>query len=154
MANTSKYDGIDLKQVADLAAAGLTERQLALELEVHQSTITQWKKSHPEFRDLLQTWKYEADKKVERSLYERATGYEHTEEKIFCSKDGEITRVETIKHIPPDVKACIFWLKNRQADKWRDKLDHEHSGKLDLANSILAARKRVGTDTEEEDIYA
>ena len=24
---------------------------------------------------------------------------------------------------PPDTTACIFWLKNRQPDKWRDKQD-------------------------------
>jgi len=29
----------------------------------------------------------------------------------------------TIKTVIPDVTACIFWLKNRQADKWRDPKD-------------------------------
>ena len=25
-----------------------------------------------------------------------------------------------IEHIPPDVTACIFWLKNRDPQHWRD----------------------------------
>ena len=29
--------------------------------------------------------------------------------------------VQTIKHIPPDTTAQIFWLKNRRPDKYRDK---------------------------------
>jgi hypothetical protein len=33
------------------------------------------------------------------------------------------------KYYPPDTTAAIFWLKNRQKDKWRDKVDHELTGK-------------------------
>jgi hypothetical protein len=31
-----------------------------------------------------------------------------------------------IEHIPPDVTACIFWLKNRDPQHWRDSQQHEH----------------------------
>jgi hypothetical protein len=30
------------------------------------------------------------------------------------------------QHVPPDVVACIFWLKNRRPDLWRDRQDHRH----------------------------
>jgi hypothetical protein len=33
------------------------------------------------------------------------------------------------EHVPPDVTAQIFWLKNRRRDEWRDKQEHEHTGK-------------------------
>jgi len=36
--------------------------------------------------------------------------------------------VPTTKHYPPDATSAIFWLKNRQRDKWRDKQDVVHSG--------------------------
>ena len=35
--------------------------------------------------------------------------------------NGQIVITPTIKHYPPDTTAGIFWLKNRQRDKWRDK---------------------------------
>ena len=31
--------------------------------------------------------------------------------------------VQTVKHVPPDTAAQIFWLKNRRAGAWRDKPD-------------------------------
>ncbi len=43
--------------------------------------------------------------------------------------EGKPVIVPTVKHYPPDTTACIFWLKNRQRDRWRDKQDHEHTGK-------------------------
>jgi hypothetical protein len=61
----------------------------------------------------LKVGKEEADARIERSLYRRAVGYSFKSEKIFCNKDGEVTRVPIVEHMPPDVTAQIFWLKNR-----------------------------------------
>jgi hypothetical protein len=30
------------------------------------------------------------------------------------------------EHVPPDVTACIFWLKNRDPTHWRDAWQFEH----------------------------
>ena len=46
--------------------------------------------------------------------------------KIFCSKDGEIIEAPYVEHVPPDVTACIFWLKNRDPAHWRDVQQMEH----------------------------
>jgi hypothetical protein len=64
--------------------------------------------------------KEEADKRVERSLCNRAISYSYDAEKIFCDKNGKVTRVPYVEHVPPDVTACIFWLKNRKPPEWRD----------------------------------
>ena len=44
-----------------------------------------------------------------RALYSRAIGYSYDAEKIFCDKNGKVTRVPCREHVPPDVTACIFW---------------------------------------------
>jgi hypothetical protein len=31
-----------------------------------------------------------------------------------------------IEHVPPDVTACIFWLKNRDPEHWRDVQNVDH----------------------------
>ena len=38
--------------------------------------------------------------------------------------------MEYIEHYPPDTTAAIFWLKNRQPGKWRDKKEVENQVKL------------------------
>ena len=59
-------------------------------------------------------------------------GYGHEDEVIRTISIGdgmsEIIKTPTVKHYPPDTAACIFWLKNRQKSKWRDKQEVEQSG--------------------------
>jgi hypothetical protein len=119
----TKFDGLDLEKVKSLVAQGKTDAQMAKFFGVNVDTWHEWKKVHPSFSDALKDWKVEADVKVEASLYDRARGYSHPEEKIFCNAAGEVTRVETVKHYPPDPTSMIFWLKNRQPEKWRDRQD-------------------------------
>lgn len=119
----SKINAIDIKQVGKLAKAGWTDAQMTEFFGVCAATWTTWKSKHEEFLSTLKNWKAVADHEVERSLYERACGYETTEERII---DGEV--VTATKQWPPDTTACIFWLKNRNRAEWRDGQHHEHTG--------------------------
>lgn len=70
-----------------------------------------------------------ADANVGRALYQRACGYSHKAVKIFADmKTGAEKIVPYIEHYPPDTVACIFWLKNRRPDLWRDMSRVEHGG--------------------------
>lgn len=68
-----------------------------------------------------------ADERVEQSLYRRAVGYSFDAIKIM-QYEGEPVVVPFVEHVPPDVGAAQFWLKNRKGKDWRDKQDIEHSG--------------------------
>jgi hypothetical protein len=70
-----------------------------------------------------------ADAEVAEKLFKRATGYSHDAVKIF-NDQGAPLQVPYTEHYPPDTTACIFWLKNRRPDLWRDKVEQqlEHSG--------------------------
>jgi hypothetical protein len=57
---------------------------------------------------------------VEQSLYRRAVGYSYDAVRIM-GYAGEYTHVPYVEHLPPDTTACIFWLKNRRRDLWRDR---------------------------------
>jgi hypothetical protein len=134
----SKFDGVDLEQVKKLATKGWTDKEMSAFFEVNEATWHRWKDKHPEFCESLKDWKKEADERVERSLYERALGYVHTEEKVF-NNNGEILTHETNKHYPPDSTSMIFWLKNRKPNDWRDKKDidltvSDHEEWLDKLN--------------------
>ncbi len=109
---------------------GATDKQLAEFFNVAESTLNLWKQKQPKFLDALKRGKIIADAGVAHSLYKRGTGYSHHETHV-SNYQGEITLTEITKHYPPDTTACIFWLKNRQPDKWRDKIEIDANVKID-----------------------
>ena len=128
MARPSKYKKEFAEQARKLCLLGATDKSLAEFFEVTESTINKWKVDHKEFSESIKKGKEIADAEVASKLFHRATGYEHPEDDIR-SVNGEIVITPTVKHYAPDTTAAIFWLKNRQKDQWRDKQDHEHTGK-------------------------
>src|SRR6516162_8919764 len=101
---------------AELACrAGFTDKELAELFDVSLSAIEKWKRQREDFRNVLKVGKAEADSRVERSLYERATGYSYNAVKIFLPYGSrEPVYTPYVEHVPPDTTAAIFWLKNRQ----------------------------------------
>jgi hypothetical protein len=95
--------------------------------------------------------------KVEQALYSRAVGFDYEEtattekpeksavrsrkseedkpETERCKTSNTSSRL-TIKKVIPDINACIFWLKNRRPDKWRDPKDIDSSGKKSIQDLV------------------
>lgn len=92
------------------ARDGLRDEEIADRMRISASTLYEWKKKYPEISEALKEGKEVADYRVEDALYAAAL-------------DGNIT-------------AIIFWLKNRQRDKWRDKPDAQESAKEDASVTI------------------
>lgn len=111
-------------QAEKLCKLGATDVELADFFEVAVSTLYLWKIEHPEFSEALKRGKLIADAEVADKLFKRATGYSHDDVDIRVV-DGMIVETPLIKHYPPDTIAAIFWLKNRQRDKWRDKVESD-----------------------------
>lgn len=107
---------------------GLTNEALANAFGVTIMAIEDWLRDKPMFlRSVRQgRWDFDSDRVV-KSLVQRATGYTAKDEKIFLD-DGEVIRVETEKHYPPDPTSMIFWLCNRQKHEWKREVKHELSG--------------------------
>jgi len=125
----SDYNLEFVEQAKKLAKLGATDADVADFFEVDVRTIYRWKIEHPLFCQALKSGKAQADRNVEKSLYLRAMGYAHDTTEIFCY-EGEPVRVDVIKQYPPDTTACIFWLKNRKPEQWRDKQEQEHTGSV------------------------
>lgn len=98
---------------------GATEQEVAAFFGVGTMTLVSWRMKHPEFMASCQLAMVACTDRVERALYSRAVGYSHAEEKIFCTKLGEIIRADTVKQYPPDVTAAQFWLINQRNKTWR-----------------------------------
>lgn len=130
------------EQAAKLCEFGATDQDLADCFGVNVRTIYRWKADYPDFCQSIKAGKVGADDRVERSLYHKAVGYEFDAVKIMQDK-GEAVVVPYREHVPPDTTAAIFWLKNRKPAEWRDKVDHELSGKDGGPIEITTDRERA-----------
>lgn len=129
MGRPSEYKGEYAKQAEKLCLLGATDREIADFFEVDVRTIYRWKAEHSEFCQSIKAGKSVADDRVERSLYQRAVGYEQEEVKIFMPSGApDPVYAPFTAKIAPDTTAAIFWLKNRKPADWRDKSQQEISG--------------------------
>ena len=130
-----KYPGI----ANFLCRRGATRAELADAFDVSTQAIDNWAVKYPAFGEAIAEGKDEVfDPRVERALAERALGYSVDIEEYFVV-DKELVSRTIRKHYPPDVTACIFWLKNRQSDRWRDVQRHEISTGLKSSDELRQA---------------
>jgi hypothetical protein len=140
MGRPSRYKQEYAEQAYKLCLLGAKDEDLADFFGVQVSTLNNWKKAHKDFMESLKEGKDIADATISESLFHRAKGYSHPEDKIFCSKDGDVTTVATTKHYPPDTTACIFWLKNRQKEHWRDVKEQRIDNPAGAAQAVAISR--------------
>jgi hypothetical protein len=117
----TKYKPEYDEQVRKLCMLGAIDREIANFFNVAESTYYEWQEKHPTFRESIKEGKVIADIKVSEALFKKATGFEVTKTK-FATEGGKITDEKLYREvISPDTTACIFWLKNRQSEQWREK---------------------------------
>lgn len=141
------------RMAATACSLGATDSDLAKLFDVSDTTIDNWKTAHPEFLGSVKEAKSLLDQQVEQSLYRRATGWEHDAVKIMAVAQGEglgsaIEKVPYVEHYPGDTTAMIFWLKNRQPARWRDRQEVEHSGKVGLEAIVAGSMGKQSTSDE------
>lgn len=127
MGAPTKYDDEISIAICEFAAGtnpAPTDEQIAARFGIGISTLNLWKGKHPDFMEALKKAKNVGDQLVVNALFQKALGYRHKAIKFFCHEGFVITE-EYEEVYPPDTTACIFWLKNRQPELWRDvhKLD-------------------------------
>src|SRR4029077_17335633 len=116
-----------IEQIGKLCEFGRIDDEIAYFFNVSPRTFDNWKNNHPELMRVLKIGKEIADQRVSRSLYSRAVGYNYEAVKIFMPANRENpVYAPYVEHIPPDVTALIFWLKNRDPQHWRDSQQLEH----------------------------
>jgi transposase len=100
----SKYDPAYCDQIIDFMANGYSVAAFAGSIRVARRTVYNWAEEHPEFMHALQTAQASSALWWERqAMHTAATG------------EG-------------NAALCIFGLKNRVADEWRDRQAIEHTG--------------------------
>ena len=136
---------------------GFTDLKLSKLFNVSKSTINRWKRKYPKFWDSIKKGKDEFNVVVaEDCLLKRVRGFSYNEvtsETVVIKEDGKAVRDEdgnvktefrvtkkVRKLVPSDTTANIFFLKNRDPDRWRDKKDVEHSGDVTFIRPPLVKK--------------
>ena len=146
------YDSIRFPHIAYTLCKeyGFTREQLGTTFGVSADAIAVWLHKYPEFREQVLKGRDEFDTiKVESALLRSALGYTYEEvtkksirvrgrdigENVQVSIPAmEITR--TVKEVAPNAKSILYWLSNRNRERWsvtsninvNGKIDHKHSG--------------------------
>lgn len=136
---------------------GLTDEQIAEKIGINRDTLYTWIKKYPDISDSLKTGKEDADIAVENALFKSACGYDYeevTEELRYDKKSRTYKLMVTKrqkKHMPPSNTAQIFWLKNRRAEAWRDKIDNSKPLTDETDALSRAFEELMGNVDEDED---
>lgn len=131
-------DFLDKEQaqvITHLCMLGATEAELAAYFEVSTKAFNSWVTQFRGVAQAVRQGREIADAKVTASLFKSAIGYEH-EDVHISNYMGQITETKIIRRYPPNAQSCMFWLKNRRPDLWKEKVDLEHSGRVETKETI------------------
>lgn len=152
--NNGKYnDGVTVNAILEAIRNGETVVRACELANLSEETYYKWYRNNNEFSELVKIAKEEGrDARLERleaSLYQRATGYEAKETRTEYGTnpvDGKpivVRKIVTIKNVAADTGALVFALTNVAPDKWKNKLNTEHSGEVGSGLKIIV-------DSEED----
>lgn len=105
------------------AREGLTDAQICQKVGINPATLYRWIEKHAEIGEAIKKGKAPVNVEVENALLKRALGYDYEEVITEVYGDGKKHVRKVKKHMPPDVGAIAFWLKNRKPSHWRDRPD-------------------------------
>lgn len=133
MGRPTEYQSVYAEQAYRLMLLGFTREKLAEFFQVNESTIYRWQEKHGDFCEALRKGGAYADAEVALALYDRAKGSVEPDVHVAVI-EGEIVTTAIDKHYPPDVGAARMWLKNRQPELWRDKVEVEEKATIALVD--------------------
>ena len=140
------YDPVSSPELAyrAVSSTGALNLELAVFFGVTPDTISKWIHDYEDFAQAVRDGRDEYDTAhVETALRARAMGFSWEEEYIEYDADGLVKGSKKYKKkAPPDTGSCIFWLKNRRSERWKDKIEHDYDGTIIVDTGI----RRPGDD--------
>jgi hypothetical protein len=134
----SKYSPTLLPIAQRAANMGMTEVELAELFGVDRRTLLNWRREHKDFEDAVRMGKDGPNNRVVAAMFQRAIGYEYKVQKSRMNKAGDLIEWEETIHVPADVTAGIFWLKNRDNQNWNDRTGSGESSFENYSDAELA----------------
>lgn len=147
-------DGITL--ITGWRRSGLKLEQIAHNMGITPSTLSVWQDRYEQIKKALLKGEEVFYYEVESALYKAATGYDVKEVEQIENFDanGELVsksrRVRT-RHIPPQLGAVCFVLKNSRPNSWRDKPEVVATNEVADDGFIDALNGSAGDDWKDDE---
>lgn len=131
---------------------GATIMDFCKAMDIDKKTYYNWMEESTfstAIKDAKDDFKASQEERLVESLMNSALGYEAEEVKseysndLLTGKPKIKKQTRTKKHILPNTGAAIFLLTNIAPDKWKNKLNTEHSGEVGSGLKIIV-------DSEED----
>lgn len=116
-------DGLEL--IKNWSRNTFTKSEIADRMGVNLNTLLKWQKQYVEINEAMNVTREIVDFQVENAVLKAALGYKTKEIKVTVGKkvvNGEMVEMlkeTTVKEVPPNIKAAMFWLNNRKFDDWK-----------------------------------
>jgi len=134
-----KDPDISTAEIQNWAAQGASPREIAQKLSLSLYELNLLIEGNDELAEAMVAGSELADDKVESALFDRAIGFEYfsyekfEEELVHQGKNTGDVKIKEVKKkikVLGEISAQIFWLKNRRAERWRDKQELKHQGEV------------------------
>lgn len=106
-----------IKRAYKLSLLGLMDKDLADAFDVDWRTIALWKANNEGFAQAVKEGRADASARVAEAIFTRAVGFTKTVQEVKNS-GGQATVVEYEKYFPPNITAGMYWLNNRDKERW------------------------------------
>ena len=153
-------DGLNL--IKSWSRDTFSKAEIAKRMDINVNTLVKWQKQYKEIDDAINTTREMVDYQVENAVLKAALGYKTKEIKVTIGKkvvNGEMVEMlkeTTIKEVPPNIKAAMFWLNNRKFDDW--KLNRDKIVEVDPDDSQVTitiqrgAKQKIDVYDEDEEV--
>ena len=120
--------GENLSKVCEWVSMGLSDRQVARNMGIVESTFYEWKKRYPEFATALSEAKKKPKLELENAMYKLATGQMYIEEvKTSLDPQGQrVTKIDKVKkQLPPNAQVQMFLARAWMPEKYKEERPEE-----------------------------
>lgn len=107
-------------EAKELTLRRFSQNEVAEAMDVSVRTLRRWRMKYPDFDAGFEITDEDYDRRIKRSVAERATGYTIRAKRVFHHQ-GKVIEYELDEHVPGDLGAAKFWLTNRDPENWSDR---------------------------------
>jgi len=125
-----------------LVQLGLTNKEIAEVYGLTEQDFASFLAKNEQVRNIITQTRMRPNFLVESALFKRAVGFRAQE--VTFQEDKPIKVL--VREVFPDVTAQIFWLKNRDPERWKDVMDINISLRDRMARAHAAKNSKEDYD--------